>query len=203
MLVVPPTAHIVRGFLIEGTSEKGRIYLWKVVCPLHRPLRGNIKLNYSTRIGQGEIYVDPKAYKESAALIGSIISEHVDGLSKIRSPRDFLRHINRSSKDKWTSGRGDFVSQYDLALTLGRLGIMRECLELLEGLCVRINTVFRPMLQKSKKKYDTPVEDEIERVTALVRNNPQGLVALLDEWETGNIEQLLLGPTRMSPGSLS
>jgi hypothetical protein len=196
MLVVPCTEHIIRGFLIEGTSEKGRIYLWKVVCPLHRPLRGHIMLNYSTRIGRGEIYVDPNAYKESAALIGLIVSEHMDELSNIRTPRDFLRHIDWSTGDKWTAENSDFIKRYDLALTLGRLGMMRECLELLDGLCVQIETVFRPMLRKSRKKFDTPLEDEVERVTHLVRTDPKGLVALLDEWENENIAKLELGPSR-------
>ncbi len=49
MLVVLPTEHILRGFLIEATIEKGRIYLWRVVTPLHRPMR-HVILNYSDRI---------------------------------------------------------------------------------------------------------------------------------------------------------
>jgi hypothetical protein len=203
LLVLPPTEHFVRGFLIEGTSEKDRIYLWKVVCPLHRPLRGAIMLNYSTRIGRRDIYLNPKAYNESASLIGSLISDHVDDLSSIRTPRDFLRHINWSSADRWTAESAGFVLRYDLALTLGRLGIMRECRDLLEGLCVEIDTVFRPMIRKSKKKFDTPLEDEIERVTHLVRNDPKSLIVLLDDWERENIEQLSLEPTRVPVASLA
>ena len=45
MLVVPPTEHIVRGFLLEATSEKDKVYLWKVVTPLLRPMR-HVILNF-------------------------------------------------------------------------------------------------------------------------------------------------------------
>ncbi len=58
MLVVLPTEHVLRGFLIETTTERDRIYLWRVVTPLHRPMR-SVLLDYSTRIPEGgpDVYV--------------------------------------------------------------------------------------------------------------------------------------------------
>ena len=59
-----------------------------------------------------------------------MISQYVDNLSAIRTPSDFLRHINWSTGDKWTAENTNFIFRYDLALTLGRLQIMRECREI-------------------------------------------------------------------------
>src|SRR2546423_9814410 len=75
MLVVPPTRHLVRGFLLEATTEKGRVYLWRVVTPLYRPI-SSIILDYSDRIPKsGEIYVKNDAPQESADLIRGIIGD--------------------------------------------------------------------------------------------------------------------------------
>jgi hypothetical protein len=64
MFVVLPTEHILRGFLIEATIEKDRIYFWRVATPLHRPMR-SVFLDYSTRIPEGglDIYVHRDAYR--------------------------------------------------------------------------------------------------------------------------------------------
>src|SRR5262249_47729207 len=96
MLVVPPTEHIVRGFLLEATAEKDRVYLWKVVTPLLRPIKG-IRLDYSERIFGAEptLYVRRDAFEESAEMVREIISGHLEDLRGIRRPADFLRHTTR------------------------------------------------------------------------------------------------------------
>ena len=78
MLVVPPTEHIVRGFVLEATSQKERVYLWKVVTPLLRPI-GSVILNYSDRISgtEKELYIKKDAFEQSAENIRNIISKHI------------------------------------------------------------------------------------------------------------------------------
>jgi hypothetical protein len=197
MLVIPPTEHILRGFLIEGTSQKGRIYLWKVVCPLHRPMRDPF-LNYSSRITKKnhDIYVDPKDYKTSAALIGSIISEHVDDLASIRTPKDFLRHIS------WVARSDNSTQMLDLALTYCRLGNIRKCSDLLKDIRVRFDSWMQELNQmfpKSKREPSDPFDDELKLVERTIEAGPAELIALMDEWEGRNFEQLELGPTRVLP----
>jgi hypothetical protein len=118
MLVVLPTEHIVRGFLIEATIEKGRIYLWRVVTPLHRRIR-HVILNYSDRIfpeTREDIYVNKDSYGASVDLIRSLIIEHMSYLQSIRCPEDFLRHV------AWMEGNESVHFLLDLALTYARVG---------------------------------------------------------------------------------
>src|SRR6266545_3898738 len=127
MLVILPTEHIVRGFLIEATSTKDRIYLWKVVTPLHRPMR-DVILDYSDRIfpETGEdIYIYKDDYERSIDRLRALVANHMAGLSRIRSPCDFLRHID------WMRGNKSTLFRFDLALTYFRIGRVRECANLL------------------------------------------------------------------------
>src|SRR6266446_3414832 len=97
MLVVVPTERILRGFLLETTTERDRVFLWKVVAPLYRPMTGVI-LTYGDRIPEtGEdVYVERNARVKSAAAIRAIITNerHVEYLQTIRHPQDFLRHAS-------------------------------------------------------------------------------------------------------------
>jgi hypothetical protein len=193
MLVIPPTEHILRGFLIEGTSEKGRIYLWGVVCPLHRPLRDPI-LNYSNQITRDkrDIYVDPKNSDEAAALIGSIISEHVDYPASIRTPKDFLRHSCSGITEN-----SDFFPRYDLALTHCRLGNIRKGSGLLKNLRGWYDLWTQQFQQKYKDEFDDPIDYQMKQVERAIELGRDKVLALLDEWENKNVELLELEPTRV------
>ncbi len=186
MLVVLPTEHILRGFLIETTTEKGRVYLWRVVTPLHRPMR-SVFLDYSTRIpGTGEdIYINPNAYEESADRIGAIVSEHLEYLLNVRHPEDFLRHVG------WMIGNRSISFRFDLALTYYRLGKVRQSEEILRALDVEVDQLDR--------KMRLPVHDVMKQAAHEIASNPMGLTALLNEWENRNIETLGLQPSRPVP----
>jgi hypothetical protein len=185
MLVVLPTEHILRGFLIETTMEKGRIYLWRVVTPLHRPMGSSAFLDYSTRVpetGQ-DIYIDPSSYKESAERIGGIVSEHVEYLRAVRHPEDFLRHVGHMI------GNSSVNFRFDLALTYYRLGRVRQSQDILRALDVEVDQM--------DPKMRLPVDDIIKQVAREIRSNPKALTNLLDEWEAQNIEKLGLQPSRL------
>src|SRR5713101_2699388 len=111
MLVVPPTEHLVRGFLLEATSEKDRVYLWKVVAPLLRPITSVI-LDYSHRISgsEPELYVRRDAFEQSAEIIRNIISEHIEYLQGARHTHDFLRHAG------WVVDGSPLLARFDQAL---------------------------------------------------------------------------------------
>jgi len=185
MLVVLPTEHILRGFLIEATIEKDRIYLWRVVTPLHRPMR-SVFLDYSTRIPEGgpDVYVHRDAYKESANAIRALISDHMGYLQRIRGPQDFLRHVERMIRNRSINFR------FDLALTYYRVGEVQQCKDILrelDGEVDQLDATFR-----------MPVDEVIKQVARQIEANPAGLAALLDEWEDTNIETLGLQRSRLS-----
>jgi hypothetical protein len=194
MLVIPPTEHIVRGFLVENRSTKDSIYLWKVVCPLHRPMQ-DVYLNYGDRISNngGDNNVDPKDFKKSAALIGSIIGKHVNDLATVRTPKDFLRHIDRML------GNESSVVRLDLALTYCRLGNIRKCRDVLAKLRVRFDSRTEQMNQGSRQKHPDPFGDQLKLVESALESGRGNLLALMNEWERKNVELLELGPTRVPP----
>jgi hypothetical protein len=75
MLVVRPTENIVRGFLLETTLERERVYLWRVVVPLYRPMR-SVFLDYSTRIPESgkDLYIRKADFQASVRAVGEIVS---------------------------------------------------------------------------------------------------------------------------------
>ena len=187
MLVVTPTEHISQGFLIETTTEKGRVYLWRVVIPLHRPMRSVI-LDYSDRIPDtGEdVYIKPDAYKESAEKIGVFIREHLEYLRNVRRPEDFLRHVG------WMIGNPSISLRFDLALTYYRLGKVRQCEQIVCALDVEVAQL--------DPKMRLPFHDVVKHVAREMASNPTGLADLLDEWENRNVETLGLQSSRLVHG---
>ena len=187
MLVVTPTEHILRGFLIETTTEKGRVYLWRVVFPMHRPMRSVI-LDYSNRIpGTGEdVYINPNAYKESAEKIGVFIREHLEYLRNVRHPEDFLRHVGRMI------GNPSISLRFDLALTYYRLGKVRQTEHIVRALDLEVDQL--------DPKMRLPFHDIVKHVAREMASNPTALADLLDEWENRNVETLGLQSSRPAPG---
>src|SRR5690242_10850305 len=67
-LVLPPTGHVVRGFMLDGTPYKGTFYLWNWVSPLFR-----VTLDYSTRM-PGDVHLSKEKPGESETAITGIVS---------------------------------------------------------------------------------------------------------------------------------
>jgi len=191
MLVVLPTEHIVRGFLIETSSTKDMIYFWKVVTPLHRPMR-HVILDYSDRVvpETGEdIYIDRSAYKDSAERIRALVSAHMEDLRRIKTPKDFLRHID------WMMGNDSILFRFDLALTYFRVGEVRKCGDTLRALDVEMDQRDRSYFEKYKLK--DPVADQIKEARHALQHSPHRLGSLIDRWERENVERLGLESSRL------
>ena len=186
MLVVPPTEHIVRGFLIENTTEKGRVYLWRVVTPLHRPMRSVI-LDYSDRIPQtGEdIYINDTS-EDSANTIRDLIGEHLEYLQSVRRPQDFLRHVGRMI------GNSSINFRFDLALTFYRIGDLGRCRNMLR--------VLDEDVDKLDSEFRLPVDQLVKQAAHQIESDPSTFGRLLDRWENENIERLGLLPSRTALG---
>jgi hypothetical protein len=181
MLVVLPTEHILRGFLIEATTEKERVYLWRVVTPLYRPMK-SVFLDYSDRIPQtGEdVYIDNTSHQKSAGRLRPLISEHLEHLRNIRTPRDFLRHVSRMIGNRTVNFR------FDLALTYHRIGDIHQCRDILRALDVEVDQM--------EPTFRLPIDQSIKQAAREIEFNPSGFGRLLDEWENKNVERLGLLP---------
>jgi hypothetical protein len=186
MLVVPPTEHIVRGFLLEATSEKDRVYLWKVVTPLLRPMR-HVILNFSTRISgnEPELYVRRDAFEQSAETIRNIISEHIEYLRRVRYPHDFLRHAC------WVVEGSPVLERFDQALIHYVIGNVSHATKVLRALDQEVD-----QWDAARQQYIGPLLKQIVRE---IDKDPARLAALLSEWEQQNVERLGLLPSRVPP----
>lgn len=185
MLVVPPTEHIVRGFLLEATSEKDRVYLWKVVTPLLRPMR-HVILNFSARISgnEPELYVRRDAFEQSAETIRNIISEHIEYLRGVRYPHDFLRHAS------WVVEGSPVLERFDQALIHYVIGNVQQSVKALRALDKEVDRWDAP-----RQQYIGPLLKQIVRE---IDEDPARLAAVLAKWESENIERLGLQASRMT-----
>jgi hypothetical protein len=197
MLVILPTEHILRGFLIEATIEKGRIYLWRVITPLHRPMR-HVILDYSDRIlpESGEdILLKEDNFQASLDLIRPLIIKHMNYLQSVRRPVDFLRHID------WMIGNQSAHFLLDLALTYFRVGRRRESSDILRKLAQEVDQEERTSLNRFR--LNNPLDEDIRQAARVAQDGPEQLASLLDQWEMMNVETLGLQVSRQLPSGVA
>jgi len=185
VLVVAPTDQILRGFVLETTTEKNMVYLWRVVMPLYQP-RTSVYLDYSNRISNGDrVYIDPKDYRESARAVESLIAPHVSALKKLSDVRDFFRHI------EWMIENNSSRFRFDLALTYHRIGDVSRAMSILESLPHEIEqyyAAFAPALRKYMISGPNPLEDAMRQAAHMIAADPSGFSGLLDQWVQQNVE---------------
>jgi hypothetical protein len=184
MLVVPPTEHIVRGFMLEATSERERVYLWRIVAPLLRP-GGRVILEYSNRISgdELELYVRRDAFEQSAMNIRNIVSDHVEYLRGVRYPHDFLRHAS------WVVDGSPVMARLDQALIHYVIGNVQYSVGVLRALDKEVDR-----WDARRQEYIGPL---LKEIVGTIDKDPEGLKPLLHAWESENVERLGLGPSRM------
>jgi hypothetical protein len=90
-LIVPPTEHILRGFMFERTPYKGLFYFWRVIMPLWVPLP-TLMLDYSKRLSNGSyVSLAPSDLLESVRSLTLAISQgELTYLQGISGPVEFL-----------------------------------------------------------------------------------------------------------------
>jgi hypothetical protein len=183
VLVVRPTEHLVRGFTIETTSTRDRVYLWRVVTPLYRPIR-SIILDYSERIPEKQpIYLNRDDYEKSADDILAIIAgPHIDYLQKIRRLQDFLRHTS------WIVDGSPALNRLDHALTHCLIGNTRYAIDVLRAVDREVDR-----WDAARQEYLQPLLKQLMRQ---IDEDPAGLTALLNKWENENFERHGLQPSR-------
>lgn len=193
-LVLPPTEHVVRGFMLERTPYKGTFYLWRWISPLFR-----VTLDYSTRIPKGEyVSLSRERPQESAVTLTNIVSADLASLENMRSPRDFLDHIS------WMIGNKTPNFLFDLAVTyflLRRypetLRALRETTEAAERTAegfVRAGYSGNPVIATM---YE--LRDRADSFSAAVRSDHLAAAEIVSNWERKNIEQFDLAGSVVKP----
>ena len=181
VLVVSPTTHILRGFLIDRTMRKNMYNLWKVVAPLYRPMRFLI-LNYSETIGPPTewLTIKPDEIKDAADRVTQyILDGHFDQLQQLRGPREFMEHVS------WMVGNTTDPFRFDYAMTQYLLGNRAACLETLQALIADERPDASPSHFCAWAKQIVPK----------IETNPSEVEEILRNFEQANIEMLALSPT--------
>jgi hypothetical protein len=185
LLVVSPTEHILRGFLIDRTAHKSKYNLWKVVVPLYTPMHLLI-LDYSTQIGpRGDWLTIEKHEIQDAAqrVTGYILDGHLDHLKRLRGPKEFLEYVS------WMIGNTTDHFLFDYAMTQYMLGNQAACLASLQAM--RGNEPIgmpRPNIFTCSKE-----------LIAKLATNPSEVAEMVRQFERANVEQFALEPTIINP----
>ncbi|MBX9710808.1 MAG: hypothetical protein K2X60_07225 [Xanthobacteraceae bacterium] len=188
--MIAPTEYIARGFFLNTTSQKDHMDLWKVVTPLFRPIEF-FHLTYGQILAEntlGRIYINTKAFNESAALVFAKIKDHAASLRQLQKPSDFLRYIS------WMSGNATFNVRVDFGLAHYLAGNIREA---------------RKIFRELKSDLDELGAESVHHLAPLIiivgsqlETDPSGLLAIINEWRNQNIETLCLGASCTSSARL-
>jgi hypothetical protein len=185
VLILSPTEHILRGFLIDRTAHKGKYNLWRVVVPLFRPMHLLI-LNYSTIIGPRGDWLTIEADKiQDAAdrVAGYILEGHFEHLKRLRGPKEFLEHIS------WMIGNTTDQFLFDYAMTQYMLGDHTACLTSLQAMRGNEPTGMpRPNIFTCSKE-----------IISKLKTNPSEVTEMVRQFEKANVKQFALEPTIIGP----
>jgi hypothetical protein len=172
LLFVPPVEHVLRCFVLETRFDmKGMAYFWRVLIPLYRPPTFLI-LNYADRLLGGERVSlrEPDLDQTTDHLVRVVSQGELDHLKGIRSPQDFLRHIDWDCRPSTPNYR------LDQALTQYMTGNVPACLEILG--------------QMLSAKHSPRWADRVGLARELIEElkvNPQAFDQRIKAWEERNI----------------
>jgi hypothetical protein len=176
MLVVPPTEHIFRCFVLETNfAEKGKAYLWRVVMPLYRP-PCLLVLNYGERIlgGKQLDLAETELDRSINRMVRAISEGERDYLKGICGPREFLETVD------WNRLPQSPNYRLDLALSYYLSGNVSSCLKILEEVASA----------KARPGWDELIKVAAEIVHEL-RTAPSALDKRIQAWEAKNLGLLL------------
>ena len=185
LVVLRPTNHVIRGFLIERTTTKDQFYLWAMVVPLFTPEMTNVSLNYSHRISHVSWTTDrltvPINCNNLAKQVAQILEEnYMKHLAEIESPNDFLFEFE---------SKGDFQRPniaLDFALAQCLSGNVKVGLQKLEDIFVsESDAVILPKVKQIAK-----------RVMNALHVGEHAFNELITEFEDDNVKRHFNGLSR-------
>jgi hypothetical protein len=193
-LVLPPTEHILRGFIFERTPYKETFYLWRLVLPLYR-YHSRETLDYSERIpGSVHVHLSREAPAQTATDIVRIISEDIPKLQKIRTSRDFLDHVG------WMIGNDRPNFLLDLGVTYFLVGRADDAVASLRQAAMQAQALIA--YYEPRSKVDDPligrmteIRDVAEHLAQQISVDSAGAAQTISNWERQNIAEFELGPT--------
>ena len=193
-LVLPPTEHILRGFIFERTPYKETFYLWRLVLSLYR-YHSRENLDYSERIPRGPyVHLSCDTPDQTGAEVTRIISEDIPNLEGIRTPRDFLGHIG------WMVGNDSPTFLLDLAVTYFLVEQIDAAVDSLRQAAVEAKKLIAYYSRASGP--NSPIAErltEIRRVAdqlaQQITDDPASAAETISQWERNNIAAFSLGQT--------
>jgi hypothetical protein len=170
-LIVPPTEHILRCFVLEtNVGKKGKAYFWRVVMPLYRP-PCFLVLNYGERILGGELLdlAETELDGSLRRMLDAVSHGERDHLSSIRGPREFLEKID------WDRLPQSPNYRLDRALSHYLSGDVSACLGIVEEVASA----------KVRPRWNELVEVAAEIVKEM-KTTPSALDKRIQAWEARN-----------------
>lgn len=180
LLFLRAVEHILRCFVLETTfAMRGRAaYFWRVLFPLYRP-SGMLVVNYGERLLGGESVglLENELDRTIERLAEILRADEIDRLQAIKTPQDFLQHVD------WAALPSTPNYRIDLALTLFMCGDSAGCQNVLDEL------VGGPPRLRWRKQME--LAHELAREC---REDPPALRSRIERWEQGAIVWLHLAP---------
>lgn len=193
LAVLKPTEHIVRGFLLDRSSEKGAYYLYRLVVPLFSPVMPNLSLNYSERLTLNDakpivVRLNDEADTFSSEVLGKIKDECSFVLKNLSSPNGFIAYCKGKDLER-INMKLELAIAYCLA---GESAVGRRLLEDILSAQMPNNPYFHGVLQHAGNVLNS-LETGSEVFNNLVRsyedNNVSVLFPKLTREKTGVIEK--------------
>jgi hypothetical protein len=176
VLIVPPTEHLLRCFVLEtNVGKKGKAYFWRVVMPLYRPRRF-LLLNYGERILGGELLdlAETELDRSLRRMLEAISQGERNYLSSFRGPREFLEKID------WDRLPQSPNYRLDRALSHYLSGDASACLGILEEVAsAKVRPIWNELVQLAAE------------IVQEMKTTPSALDKRIQAWEAGNRALLL------------
>lgn len=178
MVFVPPVDHILGCFALETQSlPKGRAYFWRVVLPLYRS-RGFLVLNYGKRLLEGEtVSLSEADLDRTIDGLAQAVQEELDLLRRVRTPKNFLQHVN------WDELPNSPNYRIDLALTHYLAADAPACREVLDEL-----------LAQPPNPWWAEERELVQELARELAEDPAALTRRIEAWEHSAKRMLQIVP---------
>jgi hypothetical protein len=190
ILALPPTKHIVRGYMLDRTAYSGNFYLWRLVLPLYR-FTSRLVLNYSSRIPDGEyVHLSKAKPRQSADEVTRIILDDIPKLDPIREPGDFLDCVD------WMIGNASPAFLLDLGVTYFLVGRSHEAVSVLSEVAAEVDKSLS-MYERGSEGFEhfSRMRGVAAQLVQDIRSDPAAAARMIAEWERKNIAEFELADT--------
>jgi hypothetical protein len=194
MVIISPTRHIARGFLLEQTPVKDRFYFWAMVIPLFSPTMKGLSLNYSNRVSFGYLGKIPILIEGDRTpivnmVIDAILPGILQSLSRIAEPKDFLNEFEDRGYE-----RENIILEFAIAHILS--GDVAKGKKLLTDILTRPAPEYHvPRVQEAWRATLFASQEEAHKVLDAVDHGIESFDEMVSTIEQHNIQNHFSGMT--------